>query len=217
MSFKLPDRLGSGPSHLDSLRQRPSRWHRARSSPHSWGGHCDSRCNRRPDRREYVAFKTANHVCGMDRCPLRPGILIPLARYPFERLPTGFERLFFLQLLGDRRVAHAFGHGEGFVSLQASLGERHFWPGAERHSLLLAIKAVAPSPQFASCGRDEQIEAIGIGQFVGFRARLCGPDLDVREHGPVSKSTTFFDRAYHAKYQRNRRMLADRYGRSKPS
>lgn len=41
---------------------------------------------------------------------------------------------------------------------------------------------------------DEQEEAVGVGQFIGFRARFRRPDLGIGEHRPVSKSTTIFDR-----------------------
>ena len=91
----------------------------------------------------------------MNRCPLGSGVVEPLACHPFECLPAGFQGNLLFKLLGDRRVAHVFEHGDSLVALQAGFGKGHLGPGAERHALLLAIEAVAPAPQFSSRRRYE--------------------------------------------------------------
>lgn len=88
-------------------------------------------------------------------------------------------------------------------------------PAADGDGLLYAL---APTLGVSLSGRgDEQVKAIGVGELVWFWARFGGPDLGISEHRSFSESTTFFDRAYHAKCQSIRRIGTDGYGQPRPN
>ena len=147
---------------------------------------------------------------------MRPGVFVPLARDPLERLARGFEVGLDPQLLGDARVMPLAELGIGLVPLGARIGERHPWIGPERHPLMLAVELVAPAPEFASRGRHQQEEPVAVGELVRFGPRLGCADLRVGEHSSASRNTSFFGRAYLVFMPSNHRMGTDEYGRLSP-
>ena len=76
----------------------------------------------------------------MDDRPLRPGVLVPLARDFLERLARGFEVGLDPQLLGHARIMPFAELGIGLVPLGARVGERDSGIGPERHPFCLPSK-----------------------------------------------------------------------------
>lgn len=75
------------------------------------------------DQREHIAFETADDVVGMDGRPLRPGVLVPLARHPFEGLTRRLDVRFDPELLCDGGIMPLAQLCPRLVALRTGVGE----------------------------------------------------------------------------------------------
>jgi hypothetical protein len=142
---------------------------------------------------------------------------VPLACDTLERLPPGRDVRLDPELLDDGGIVALAQSGVGLVAPRAGVGKGDERIGTEGHALLLAVIVVVPTPQLAAARGDEQVKAAGVGELVGFGARLGGANLRIGQQCRSPESTTFFDRACHVFVPPIRRIGMDGDERPRPS